>query len=83
MARALHIEQIYAFVTVDPADNIEGILSFMNLPMVGADMKMVESLRPIATQGAHHMNIEVKLVRFEIRTELETINPTQTQESPS
>lgn len=41
----------------------------------GADMARVESLRPIAEAIAREFDRDIKLVRFEIRTELEVIQP--------
>lgn len=74
----LRIEQMYAFVMVDPADNTEGVPAFADpttgfpMPMVGADMKRVDALRPIAQQLARQGGAKVTLCRFEVRTELET-----------
>lgn len=81
MARGqLCIEQMYAFVMLDPADNTEGIPAFRGadgiaMPMVGADMAQVEKLRPIANQLAWTAAAKITLCRFEIRTELETFGP--------
>ena len=74
------IEQMYAFVALDPADNTEGIPAFAGprgepMPMVGADMKRVEQLRPIARQLARQIGVKITLCRFEVRTELEVIDP--------
>jgi hypothetical protein len=76
----LRIEQMYAWIALDPADNTEGIPSYLDpagfhVPMVGADRKRIESLRPLAEQAAKTNGVKVTLVRFEIRTELETIEP--------
>jgi hypothetical protein len=74
----LRIEQMYAFVMVDPADNTEGVPAFagpggMAMPMVGADWKRVQSLRPVAEQMVRdHPGAKITLCRFEVRTELET-----------
>lgn len=78
MKGQLRIEQMYAFVMLDPADNTEGIPAFqgpdgMMMPMVGADMERVEQLRPIAEQMARVSGGKVTLCRFEVRTELEVI----------
>lgn len=77
MRGQLRIEQMYAFVMMD-TDNTEGIPAFADpvtghpMPMVGADMKRVDSLRPIARQLARSSGLKITLCRFEIRTELET-----------
>lgn len=73
----LRIEQMYAFVMLDPTDNTEGIPAFqgpggMVMPLVGADMKRVDQLRPIAEAMATEAGTTITLCRFEIRTELET-----------
>lgn len=77
----LRIEQMYAFVMVDPADNTEGIPAFTGpagvpLPMVGADMKRVDDLRPIAKGIADAHKAKITLCRFEVRTELEVFDGT-------
>jgi hypothetical protein len=46
------------------------------MPLMGADMKRVESLKPIAQQIADKTRKSVQLVKFTCRTDLETINPT-------
>jgi predicted peroxiredoxin len=76
----LRIEQMYAFVMLDPEDNTEGIPAFhgagnMAMPMVGANMAMVESLRPLAKQLAEQSGVKITLCRFEVRTEVEVIEP--------
>jgi hypothetical protein len=75
----LRIEQMYAFVVLDK-DNTEGVPAFTgadgtHYPMMGADMAMVEKLKPMATVIAKQMGVKVTLCRFEVRTELETIEP--------
>lgn len=74
------IEQMYAFVVLDPADNTEGIPAFLGpdgkpMPMVGADWKRVEVLRPIAEAMARASGMKITLCRFEVRTEVEEIGP--------
>jgi hypothetical protein len=76
----LRIEQMYAFVMVDPADNTEGIPAVQGpgglaMPLVGADMARVDSLRPIAVEMAAAAGAKITLCRFEVRTELETFGP--------
>lgn len=78
MRGQLRIEQMYAFIALDPADNTEGVIGFTDaltgesMPMVGADMKMVDKLRPLARRAARAGGVKVTLCRFEIRTELES-----------
>lgn len=76
----VRIGQLYAFVALDPADNTEGLCGFLAadgtwMPMVGADMAMVERLRPIAHRLARDSGAPVRLLRFVIREELEVIEP--------
>lgn len=76
MKGQLRIEQMYAFICLD-RDNTEGVVAFQSatgpMPMVGADMKRVDSLRPLAAKIARETGTKITLCRFEIRTELETI----------
>lgn len=73
----LKISQIHAFISVDPEDGNEGIISittkeFGTMPLICADAKRVASLRPIAKRIAQEQNIIVKLIRFDgERKELE------------
>ena len=80
MKGQLRIEQMYAFVALDPEDNTEGVVAMgpmdgVMLPLVGADMERVEQLRPIAQALATRGDMKITLCRFEIRTELEVIEP--------
>jgi hypothetical protein len=78
MKGQLRIEQMYAFIATD-TDNTEGIIGLTDpvtgaqTPMVGADMKRVDSLRPMAAAIAREFGVKVTLCRFEVRTELEEI----------
>lgn len=78
MKGQLRIEQMYAFIVLDD-DNTEGIPAFATpsgpMPMVGADMKRVDDLRPIAETIARDMGKKVTLCRFEVRTEIEVFEP--------
>jgi hypothetical protein len=73
------VEQMYAYVVEDPEDNTEGIPAFIGplgpVPMVGADAARIRSLKPRAQKMATALGRPITLVRFEIRTELETIDP--------
>lgn len=77
MRGQLRIEQMFAFVLLDE-DGTEGVPAFrtpsgMQIPMVSADMKHVDSLRPIAQDLARKSGRKITLCRFEIRTDLEVI----------
>lgn len=72
----LNIDELYVFIGKDATGN-EGIPAFhmrdMMMPMVCADQARVDALRGIAEQMAQETGIEIKLVRFTNREELETI----------
>lgn len=70
---------MYVFVVVDD-DGTEGIPAIEGprgepLPLVAADMKRVESLRPVVARMARMLGKPITLCRFEIRTEIETFEP--------
>lgn len=72
------IDEIFAFVSLD--DEGEGIIGFLSssgqwMPLVGADMKRVEALRPIAKDIAQQSGKTVRLLHFSTRHELEVIEP--------
>ena len=77
----LRIESMYAFIAVDPDDDTEGVIGFTApsgwIPMVGADMEMVEKLRPMAEGIARAHTQTVKLVHFTQREEVEVIGEAQ------
>jgi hypothetical protein len=66
------ITELFAFVIVDPRDpsQDEGVMAFLDprtkawLPMVGADMARVESLKPIANIAAKELNASYRIKRF-------------------
>ena len=75
------IEKLFAFIIEDTGPDDEGVAAFhmfgsnVFMPMVGADMDRVESLRSHAQQIAQTMGKPIKLVEFSQRTELEVIEP--------
>jgi hypothetical protein len=75
-----HIDEMYAFVQTDPADQTEGVIGFLApdgtwMPMVGADTERIEYLRPMAQQIATATDREVRVIRFTVREEIEVIKP--------
>lgn len=72
------IEQIFAFISTDE-DGSEGVIGFEThgvfMPLVGADMDRIESLKPIVQQVANMTQKQVRLCRFHQLEELESINP--------
>jgi hypothetical protein len=74
------IETLTAYVAVDPKDGDEGIIGHAlsegtMMPLIGADAKRIEDLRPYAEQVAAATGQQIKLVRFSVREELATLNP--------
>lgn len=71
------IDEMYAFVVEDSGPDDEGIIGMNTkggwMPLVGADMARIESLRPIARDIAHQLGKPVKLLHFDNRMELEVI----------
>jgi hypothetical protein len=72
------INELYAFISSDETG--EGVIALTmsngnTIPMVGADMERIESLRPIAQEIADDSRIKIKLIKLSVREELEEINP--------
>ena len=71
------IESMFAFVAEDTGPDDEGVIGTKTpegwMPLVGADMARVDSLRPIAEAIARQLGKPVKLLRFGTREELEVI----------
>lgn len=69
------ITQMYAFVVADKDENDEGIIAFaapngMMMPLVGADMSRVDSLKPIAEAICKTKNAKYRILRFELVGEI-------------
>ena len=81
MKGQLRIDSMYAFIQLDPADNTEGVIAFLDpvshmwMPAVGADMERVEQVRSIAELTAKSTGHPVQLVHFTHREEIEVIEP--------
>ena len=71
------IEEMFAFVAEDSGPDDEGVVGMsvgdVILPMVGADMDRVETLRPIARDISVQTGKKIKLIHFTHREELEAI----------
>jgi hypothetical protein len=73
----IFINEIWAFVSVDPEDGYEGVLSAplmgpgSQVPLIAADVKRLEGLWPIARKMAAITGRKCKLVRFHNREEIE------------
>jgi hypothetical protein len=74
----LLISEMGAYVMEDGEG--EGIPAFLGpdgvwLPLVGADSDRMKSLRPMAEVVANEKGRPIKLIRFDNRVDVETINP--------
>jgi hypothetical protein len=72
------IDEMYVFISYDKDDNDEGICAFHSgdgvwIPMVGADIARVESLKPIAKQIASITCKKIKICKFSTREVIEEI----------
>jgi len=71
------ITSIHAFIAVD-AQGEEGVPAFVCngwwMPLLAADPARLASLRPVAQDIARASGKTIKLVRFDQRTELETLS---------
>lgn len=73
----LKIDEMYAFIATDE-DGQEGICAFqiesgLWMPMVGADLKRVDSLRPIARSIVLATGRQIEVCKFTNREHLEMI----------
>ena len=75
------IEEMYAYITHEPGDPDDEGVTAMVVPgvgsaaMVGADMERMMSLKSIAQKMATITGQTIRLVKFSVKTELETIEP--------
>ena len=77
------IEEMYAFIVEDTGPDDEGVIGIQSppgsdgiklwLPLVGADMSRMDSLRPTALGIGRQVGKQVKLVRFTNREDLEML----------
>lgn len=75
------ITEMFLFIAEDQGPEDEGVAAFFDrlsgvmLPLVGADMARVASLRSVAQMIARETGKQIKLVRFSLRENLEVIEP--------
>ena len=75
------IESLWAFLTVDPNDGVEGLCAYfepkmnMWLPMIEADEARLDSMRKLAKKLARVQPNKIVLVRFCGREDREEIKP--------
>lgn len=71
------IDRLWAYLSVD--DGGEGVCSGtigrVQMPMIGADLKRVTSLRPMAVEIATMFGKPVRLAKFHMREDIEIIQP--------
>lgn len=73
----IRIDTIWAFVSVDPEDNTEGVIAGPLLgpgsviPFIAADEARLASLRPLAQKFAKQLGRPVRLLKFSIREVIE------------
>lgn len=79
-APGFKITTLTAFIAIDPKDDSEGIVGYTNLltgasePLIGADDARVMQLRPLAEGIAKAAGMEIKLARFSVREDIDTID---------
>ena len=73
------ITEMFAFIAEDQDQDDEGVTACnvggVWMPLVGADMARIDSLRPAAQAIASITGKRVKLVRFTQRQEVEILSP--------
>ncbi len=73
------IDCLFAFITADTGPEDEGIVAAHMgdkwLPLVGADMDRIDSLRPLARQISQATGKNIVLAKFSVREDLEEITP--------
>ena len=72
------IEHLWAFLSIDK-DGDEAVCAAKMgdtwMPLVAADEKRLDQLRPIAEQVARQIGRPIHLVKFTVRKEIEVIAP--------
>ena len=79
MSVPLKIEELYAWVSIDPADGDEGVLAVYEhgagwIPAIGADKERIESYRGFAETAAKKVGMPIRLQQYSTMPVLETIN---------
>lgn len=76
MRGQFRIDEVFVFVVVDK-DGTEGVPAVpggagLVMPMIAADRRRLDLLRPIAEREAKRMGVKFTLARFSVREDLET-----------
>lgn len=73
----VHINEVWAFLSVDKDDNTEGIIAMHSpmgpLPMIAADAARLMSLLPEVEKMVQQSGVTVRLVKFTNREEVRLI----------
>ena len=74
------IDEIYAWASYDPVDDIEGVCAFLGadgnwMPLLAADKDRLDSLRPMAIRICNTSGKTMRLIRLSQRDVVETIEP--------
>jgi hypothetical protein len=73
------IDVLYAYISVDKDENDEGVIAIISqgqlVPLIGADLKRMESYRPYAEILSKKNGKKIRFVKFEKRTEISVMEP--------
>jgi hypothetical protein len=73
------VDEMYAYLAIDPDDNCEGIvgasINGTMMALVGADKRRMLSYVHIAAEIGQASNIRIELVKFSTREHVEWIEP--------
>ncbi len=80
------IERLFAFVAEDTGPDDEGVIlalanvhgpfhAAVSMPLIGADIDRIDSLRPVAQRVADATGKPVKVLIFSVRTEVAVVMP--------
>jgi ABC-type branched-subunit amino acid transport system ATPase component len=77
MSPGFKITEMFAFIATEK-DGTEGVMGMMSengwVPLVGADMDRVESIKPIVQGIAQSSGVNITLAKFSVRENLEVIS---------
>lgn len=77
---SFRITELWAWVTIDPDDDEEGVVGFTSpdglmMPLIMADKARLHSIRHVAEGIARHSGKTLKLIRVSVREDIETLVP--------
>lgn len=80
MSEGFRVQKLWAYLSVDPADNAEGIIGAKLgetwMPLIAANEERLTSLRGMLDDlmpALRRRGMTVRLASFELRTDVETI----------